>query len=87
MGDSGAVYNLGSGTGVTIQEMLDMLLSLVDVPIRVEKDQSRVQKIDVPILICDSSIFRRKTGWEPTIPLKETLLRVLDYWRQKVTRI
>jgi GDP-4-dehydro-6-deoxy-D-mannose reductase len=85
MGTPGAVYNLGSGTSTSIQALLDTLLSLASKPIRVEEDPARVQPVDVPEMRADTASFTRLTGWNTTIPLKDTLARVLDYWRNKVT--
>ena len=38
---------------------------------------------DIPVLQGDYSKFKLKTGWEPKIPLKETLKDILEYWRKK----
>jgi nucleoside-diphosphate-sugar epimerase len=35
----------------------------------------------VPRLLGDSSRFRERSGWEPTIPFETTLRDLLDYWR------
>jgi GDP-4-dehydro-6-deoxy-D-mannose reductase len=85
LGTPGEVYNLGSGTSISIQELLDTLLSLATLPIMVEEDPARVQPVDVPEMRADISKFHALTGWGSTIPLKNTLVRVLDYWRKKVT--
>ena len=40
----------------------------------------RLALIDVPRLICDSTKFRKKTGWEPEIPFEVTLKDLYEYW-------
>jgi GDP-4-dehydro-6-deoxy-D-mannose reductase len=39
---------------------------------------------DVELLQADASKFKAETGWEPVIPLQQTLRDTLDYWRARV---
>jgi GDP-4-dehydro-6-deoxy-D-mannose reductase len=78
----GEVYNIASGKGIHIHEMLDQLLALASVKVEVEVDPARLRPSDVEILIGDSSKFRADTGWEPRIPFEQTLRDLLDYWRE-----
>ena len=82
----GEVYNLASGQAVTIRELLDRLLALSDSEVDVQVDPERLRPSDVEILLGDFSKFRSDTGWEPTIPLDQTLKDTLDYWRQKLSK-
>ncbi len=83
-GEPGAVYNICSGHALTIRELLDRLLALSDVEIRVEEDPARLRPSDVPILLGSAARFREVTGWEPEIPLEQTLRDLLDWWRQRM---
>ncbi len=83
----GEVYNLGSGRGITIRELLDLLIGMSDVRVEIEVDPDRLRPSDVEVLLADSSKFRSETGWEPVIPLETTLSDLLDFWRQRVTRL
>jgi len=83
-GEAGDVYNLGTGKDVTIQKMLDMLLSFSDIEIEVKQDPSRMRPSDVEILLADTTKFHELTGWVPEIPLEKTLKDLLDYWRERV---
>jgi GDP-4-dehydro-6-deoxy-D-mannose reductase len=78
----GEVYNIATGTGITIRAMLSLVLSLSKVEVRIEVDPDRLRPSDVEILIGDSSKFRADTGWEPKIPFEQTVGDLLDYWRQ-----
>ena len=82
----GEVYNIATGNGIRIREMLDRLIALADVEVKVEVDPDRLRPSDVEILIGDSSKFRADTGWEPRIPFEQTLRDLLDYWRQTLRR-
>jgi GDP-4-dehydro-6-deoxy-D-mannose reductase len=78
----GEVYNIASGKGIRIREMLDLVLSCSRVEVEVEVDRDRLRPSDVEILIGDSSKFRADTGWEPRIPFEQTVRDLLDYWRR-----
>ena len=80
-GRAGEVYNVGSGESHRIQDLLDVLLSLAQTPIRVETDPSRLRPNDVPDLVCDASRLRQATGWQPQYRLEETLRDLLKYER------
>ena len=83
-GQPGEVYNIGSGRACAIQAILDTLLNYSRVAIRVEPDPARMRPSDTPEIRCDASKLRAATGWEPTIPLEQSLRDVLDDWRKRM---
>jgi GDP-4-dehydro-6-deoxy-D-mannose reductase len=82
----GEVYNIASGEGITIQELLDRLIALSTAEVTIEIDPERLRPSDVEILVGDSSKFRAETGWEPKIPFEQTLSDTLEYWREQIAR-
>jgi len=84
-GESGQVYNIGSGQAHSIQEMLETFLSFSTLSITVETDPSRMRPSDVPRIVCDYSRLCEATGWTPVLSFSQSLLDVLDYWRGRVT--
>ncbi len=80
----GEAYNICSGKGYKIADVLRMLLDLTDVKVEVITDPERLRPSDVPILIGDNSKFCKATGWKPQIPFKQTLSDILDYWRERL---
>lgn len=83
-GKPGEVYNLASGKMWAIKEVLDFLLSMSSATICVKEDPARLRPSDVPFLCGDSTLFRTETGWDPQIPLEQTLRDLLNYWREHV---
>jgi GDP-4-dehydro-6-deoxy-D-mannose reductase len=83
-GVAGEVYNIGSGRAYSMQEVLDLLMSLSRSKMEVKVDPARLRPSDVPVLLSDSSKFRALTGWRPMIPFKQTILDLLNYWRERV---
>lgn len=80
----GEVYNICSGRAWEIEEVLNILLGLTDEKIKVKQDPDRMRPSDVPVLVGDSSKFRKATGWEPEIPFEKSLGDLLGYWRERV---
>ena len=85
-GKPGQVYNVATGSGITIQELLDRLLALSSAKVEVVQDPERMRPSDVVRLIGDSSRFRADTGWAPEIPFDKTLRDLLEYWRQRLSQ-
>jgi GDP-4-dehydro-6-deoxy-D-mannose reductase len=83
-GKPGEVYNIGSGRAITIQELLDLILSLSNIDIEVRQMPERMRPSDVELLVTDYSKFNRATGWKPEIPLEKTIEDLLNYWRERV---
>ncbi len=86
-GIPGEVYNICSGRGYKIGEILDMLLGMTSNHIKVKKDSARMRPSDVPVLVGDSAKFRKQTGWKAKIPFEKkqyTELRLVSLiykWR------
>jgi GDP-4-dehydro-6-deoxy-D-mannose reductase len=79
-GQSGQAYNLCSGTGIEVRELLRILCSFAAVPIEVKEDSSRVRAIDAPSVVGDNTRLRA-LGWRPQISIEQTLSDILAYWR------
>jgi nucleoside-diphosphate-sugar epimerase len=39
---------------------------------------------DVQVLVGDARKFQGATGWEPRIPIEDSLLDILNYWRAEL---
>jgi GDP-4-dehydro-6-deoxy-D-mannose reductase len=84
-GTPGRVYNVCSGRGYRMGDLLDTLLSLARVTVRVEIDPARLRPSDNPIVIGSHARLTADTGWRPQIPIERTLSDLLDYWRTRET--
>lgn len=77
----GEAYNLCSGKGTKMKDILDILLSKAKKQIKIVEDPKRMRPSEVPITVGDNSKFKALTGWEAKIPLEQTLEDTLEYWR------
>lgn len=81
----GATYNIGGDHSLTVGEILEFLISKSTcVGLRVEVDPNRMRPIDADLQIPDTNKFKSHTGWEPMIKFEQTLLDLLNYWRDEI---
>ena len=76
-GTSGIVYNVCSGTDVSVAEVAETLRELVFPEARFVENPSLARPLDIPVLRGDSSRLREGTGWRPEIDLATTLRDVV----------
>lgn len=82
-GEAGEVYNLGSGSASSIEEVLHRLMVLSGVKARVEVDPARLRPVDIPLLLADGSRLRA-LGWAPERDLDDALE---DLWAETLARV
>jgi nucleoside-diphosphate-sugar epimerase len=84
----GETINLGSGTSVTIRELVKEISALMDRdPVAIAFDQTRLRPWDVEKLECDYTKAKRILGWEPKIPLREGLLETIKWLKANPVRL
>jgi len=83
-GEPGEVYNICQGKTWTVKEVLETLIELAQIEVKIQVESGRFRPSDVPVLWGSCDKFHRQTGWQPEIPLQETLEDLLNYWRDRV---
>ncbi len=81
--DPGAVFNVCTGSAITIRALLDKLIARAKVPVTIAVDPARLRPNDTPLLLGDPTRIRQTLGWMPAIPIDETIKDLLDYWRDR----
>jgi GDP-4-dehydro-6-deoxy-D-mannose reductase len=81
----GSLYNVASGEGISIADLLNEILSLINACVEVREDPDRVRKTEIPLLTGDATSFRQATGWQRRFQLRDSLKGMLAYWRQQAT--
>ena len=84
--DYGRPYNAGSGSSISIAELIETLRGITecDKPIAHERERLRPDASEVRVLQADSARFRRDAGWRPCVPLREGLARTVAWWRDRL---
>lgn len=84
-GKPGTPYNVCSGTGYKLGDLLDIIISFSSKKIDIVPDPSRLRPVDIPILIGSPAKLKQTTGWQPRIKIEKTLRDLFDYWTAFLT--
>jgi GDP-4-dehydro-6-deoxy-D-mannose reductase len=76
-GEPGAVYNVCRGEAVLISDLLRRMMELAGTKVPIWVDPDRARPADVPTQTGDPRRIRALTGWQPEVPLDQTLSDVL----------
>lgn len=78
----GRVLNAGSGTEVSIGDLVDLVATLMGITVEVVTDEARVRPAgsEVGRLVADSSALRAATGWQPKVDLAAGLTATAEWF-------
>lgn len=79
-GASTRAYNISSGTGHTVGEIVEILISKSKIGFKIEYDEKKVRTQDHRVLIGDPSNVIQ-LGWARKFSLEDSLQSALDYYR------
>lgn len=82
-GRTGEAYNLCSGSGSSIAEVIAILRTHARVALRVHSDPALRRAVDVERIVGSHERATRDAGWVPRIPLDATLGTLLEDWRNR----
>jgi NAD dependent epimerase/dehydratase len=88
-GAVGQVLNAGSGRGITIGDLADLILEIVGSKAEVVVDEQRVrpEASEVFELLADASRIREETGWAPQVSLRDGLERTAEWVEANLARL
>ena len=85
-GRPGEIYNVCSGKSVSGHEILQGLLGHTQKEFNVEQNPELMRPSDKPDIYGSNAKIKNDTGWQPRIPLAQTLGETLEYWRSEVSK-
>jgi UDP-glucose 4-epimerase len=72
------VFNVGTGIGTSVRELVDAIASVLGQALRVEQDAARVRPVERMSLVADVSRARRELGWSARMNLHDGLSDLLS---------
>lgn len=75
---SGNVFNVCSGRGYCIRDIISMLEAITGHKIKINIDSSLIRKTEIPLIVGSFNKLKSKTGWEPSHTIEETLRWMLN---------
>ncbi|HEX2978988.1 MAG TPA: GDP-mannose 4,6-dehydratase [Anaerolineaceae bacterium] len=84
----GETIHLGTGREVTIGDLCNTIVKIVQRPVVVEVDPDRIRpgKSEVKRLLSDNTYAREMLGWEPDVSLEEGLQRTVEWIHENLQR-
>jgi len=84
-GTPGEAYNICCGKPVSIAQLLDLVLHHARVALQVEtRHATPASSTDVSYHIGSYDKLRCATGWTPAISMEESLVDLLNWWRDRL---
>ena len=79
----GRVTNIGSGTEISIKDLVELCMSITGQKAEIVSDETRLRpdKSEVNRLLCDASSLRSMTDWKPAYSLEQGLRETSDWIR------
>jgi GDP-4-dehydro-6-deoxy-D-mannose reductase len=75
------IYNVCSGRTASARELVEALARAAGVGLEHRVDPDRMRPGEVPEVRGSFDALRGATGWQPEIPLEQTLADTLEWWR------
>jgi dTDP-glucose 4,6-dehydratase len=82
----GEIMNTGTGRGVSVRELVEIIGKMVDFKGEVKWCQRSLRPFEIKKLIVDTEKIRRLLGWSPRYTLEEGLKRTIEWWRNYLDR-
>ena len=83
---SGRVFNCGTGTGQSVEELAALACKLLNItkPIETEEGRKRPPRSEVDRLIADTTRLREATGWESKTMIAEGMARTAQWLKRNI---
>ena len=80
-GKSGEIYNISSGIGISLNEILDKMCEILGITIIIKRSEKLIRPNDNPILIGNANKLKNELGWHPSYTINESLIDILNFWK------
>ena len=81
-GESGAVYNVGTGVQTSLEELIELVRELFDIPLRPEWGTYDPRTWDTDTWVADSRLIRAELGWQPKVELADGIRATAEWMRE-----
>ena len=81
----GGAFNVCSGRSASVAELGELVAQHARIPVRHEVDPARLRANDARDMRGSHDRLTAATGWNPEIPLDQTVLDTLAWWRERLS--
>jgi len=81
----GKEVNIGSGNEISIGNLANLLIEITGSKAKIFSDDQRIRPkgSEVERLVCNNSLLKKLTGWEPEVSLDEGLLKTVKWFKDE----
>jgi GDP-4-dehydro-6-deoxy-D-mannose reductase len=83
-GRKGELYNVCSGRGASLTDILKIMSDYVGVEVERRVDANLVRPQDNRVIIGSNTKIQNEVGWKPGIPLEKAVQDVVEDWKQRL---
>jgi GDP-4-dehydro-6-deoxy-D-mannose reductase len=83
-GKKGEIYNICSGNGIKLKDVLLNMITIANIDATVEIDASLIRPADNAIIIGSNKKIQEHIGWENKINFTQSLEDILHFWDKKL---
>lgn len=80
-GKRGNVYNVGSGRGYRLKDLLNILIDYSKIDIQIIQNSDKLRPVEIMEMIADISKLKERIDWIPDHSMEDTLKDLLDYFQ------
>ncbi len=79
-GNNGEIYNVCSGRDISIRDMIGKMADIEGIQLQIDHDPTLFRPSDQRWVRGSCAKIHTATGWQPEIPLEQSLRRILSDW-------
>jgi GDP-4-dehydro-6-deoxy-D-mannose reductase len=83
-GKKGEVYNICSGKGHSLRDILTKMMATLDLKVEFTVDSQLIRPGENKIVIGSNNKIKNEVGWEPTIAFEKSLIDIIGYWKKEI---
>lgn len=80
-GRKGEVYNICSGRGILLKDIVLKMASILGMTIKIETDPKLIRPNENKMIVGSYRKIHKELGWQPQIPLEKSLEDIIGYWQ------
>lgn len=81
-GEVGEVYNVCSGKGITLEDIIRKMASILEIEVEIRVNKKLIRPADNKIIIGSPEKLKQKINWELKYSIDNSLKDIINYWMQ-----
>ena len=83
-GRKGEIYNICSGNGITLKDMLLLIMKQIGCELEIRTIDSLVRPNDNEVIIGSYDKIHQELNWKPSFSIEDSLRDIIQFWKTKL---